>query len=155
MKGDGHEKARIHQVRGIRAIWSGTPGSNRRPSPWQGPDEDVHRDAARVNLRKLLAPPCPSGEAVVSADAAGCSPFTDAGLTRSERSLPPSIAAIPDDRLLTVGEICALLQVRKSFVYGGCDCGRLEYVKFEGVVQIEGRDLKRWIVSGSKPPDSA
>src|ERR1700674_1036820 len=36
MKGDGHEKARIRQVRGIRAIWSGTPGSNRRPSPWQG-----------------------------------------------------------------------------------------------------------------------
>src|SRR5438128_1640144 len=36
MNGDGHEKARIRQVRGIRAIWSGTPGSNRRPSPWQG-----------------------------------------------------------------------------------------------------------------------
>src|SRR5438132_5406637 len=36
MNGDGHEKARIRQVRGIRADWSGTPGSNRRPSPWQG-----------------------------------------------------------------------------------------------------------------------
>src|SRR2546421_4927837 len=36
MKGDGHEKARIHQVRGIRAICSETPASNRRPSPWQG-----------------------------------------------------------------------------------------------------------------------
>jgi hypothetical protein len=36
MKGDGHEKARTRKVRGIRASWSGTPGSNRRPSPWQG-----------------------------------------------------------------------------------------------------------------------
>src|SRR5882724_13443824 len=103
MKGDGHEKARIRQVRGIRAIWSGTPGSNRRPSPWQGPDEDVHGDAARINPAEFLAPPCPSGEAVVSAEAAGCSPFTDAGLTRSERSLPPSIAAIPDDRCSPLG----------------------------------------------------
>src|SRR5882724_9156582 len=87
----------------IRANWSGTPGSNRRPSPWQGPDEDVHGDATRVNPAESLAPPCPSGEAVVSAEAAGCSPFTDAGLTRSERSLPPSIAAIPDDRCSPLG----------------------------------------------------
>jgi len=57
--------------------------------------------------------------------------------------------------LLTVRDICELLQVRKRFVYGACDRGELEYLKFEGVVQIEGRDLKRWIVSGSKPPDSA
>jgi len=92
----------------------------------------------------------------VSTDAAGCSPFTDAGLTRSERSLPPSIAAIPDDRLLTAGDICALLQVRKSFVYGACDRGDLEYVKFEGVVLIEGRDLKRWWIVRvfSTPPGS-
>ena len=32
-KGDAHEKARTRQPGGIRAIWSGTPGSNRRPSP--------------------------------------------------------------------------------------------------------------------------
>src|SRR2546429_9910502 len=101
MKGDGHEKARIHQVRGIRAIWSGTPGSNRRPSPWQGPDEDVHGDAARVNPAEFLAPPCPSGEAVGSTDAAGGSPFTDAGMTRPERPLAPSIAALAGERPLT------------------------------------------------------
>ena len=92
----------------------------------------------------------------MSANAVGCSSFTDAGLTRSERSLPPSIAAITDDRLLTFQDICELLQVRTSFVYGACDRGDLEYVKLEGVVQIEGRDLKRWISSvSSEPPDSA
>ncbi len=113
----------------------------------------------------------------MSADAAECSPFTDAGLTRSERSLPPSIAAIPDDRLLTVADVCALLQIRKSVVYaacdhgdlayvkfegavqirrsvvyGACDHGDLEHVKFEGAVRIEGRDLKHWIVSVPSKP---
>jgi len=132
--------------------WSGTPGSNRRPSPWQGPDEDVHGVATRGNPAESLTPPCSSGEAVVSADAAECSPFTDAGLTRSERSLPPSIAAIPDDRLLTVADVCALLQIRRSVVYGACDHGDLEHVKFEGAVQIEGRDLKHWIVSVPSKP---
>src|ERR1700730_7961409 len=33
MKSDAHEKARTRQARGVRAIWSGTPGSNGRPSP--------------------------------------------------------------------------------------------------------------------------
>jgi integrase len=49
-------------------------------------------------------------------------------------------------------EICALLQVRKSIVYGACDRGALEYVRFEGAVQIEGRDFKRWFLS--EPSDS-
>jgi hypothetical protein len=89
----------------------------------------------------------------VSADATECSPFTDAGLTRSERSAPPSIAAIADDRLLTVADICALLQIRKSVVYRACDRGDLGYVKFEGAVQVEGRDLKRWVLNvPSRPP---
>jgi hypothetical protein len=30
-------------------------------------------------------------------------------------------------------------------VYAACARGELEYVKFEGAVQIEGRDLKRWV----------
>jgi excisionase family DNA binding protein len=51
--------------------------------------------------------------------------------------------------LLTVAEVCALLQIRKSIVYAACDRGELQYVKFEGAVQIEGRDLKRWF--GNEP----
>src|SRR5438105_4738144 len=46
------------QVRGIRAIWSGTPGSNRRPSPWQGdalPAELVPRNGGWLSL---AVPPC-------------------------------------------------------------------------------------------------
>jgi hypothetical protein len=93
------------------------------------PDEDVQADATRVNPAESFAPPCPSGEPVVSADAAKSCPFTDAGLARPKRSLPPSIAAIPDDRLLTVADICALLQIRKSVVYRACDRSDLEYVK--------------------------
>src|SRR6267143_1599828 len=86
-------------------------------------------DPTRVNPAESFAPPCPSGEPVVSADAAKSCPFTDAGLARPKRSLPPSIAAIPDDRLLTVADICALLQIRKSVVYRACDRSDLEYVK--------------------------
>ena len=74
-------------------------------------------------------------------------------LPASELSPPPSIAAINDDRRLTVADICALLQIRKSVVYRPCDRGDLGYVKFEGAVQVEGRDLKRWVLSvRSRPP---
>ena len=76
------------------------------------------------------------------ADATECTPFTDAGLTRSERSPLPSIAVIADDRLLTIADICALLQIRKSVVYRACDRGDLGYVTFEGAIQVEGRDLR-------------
>src|SRR5205823_5465579 len=126
--------------------WSGTPGSNRRRSPWQGPPADLQADAKGGNLAESLAAPCPSTPPDLSADAPQCSGSTDPGLTRSERPLPPTLAAIADDRLLTVAEICALLQVGKSIVYGACDRGELEYVKFEGAVQVEGRDLKHWVV---------
>src|SRR4051812_6369725 len=132
--------------------WSGTPGSNRRPSPWQDRSEDLQADAKEGNPAEPLALPCPSAPPDVSADAAECSGSTDPGLTRSERPLPPTIAAIADDRLLTVSEICALLRVRKSIVYGACDRGELDYVKFEGAVQIEGRDLKQWTVSAPCKP---
>ena len=64
-----------------------------------------------------------------------CTPFTDAGATRSERSVPASIATVPDDRL-TVADVCALLQVRKSVVYAACDYGDLECVRFESTVQL-------------------
>jgi len=106
----------------------------------------VQADAKGGNPGESLAPPCPSTPPDLSADAPECSRSTDPGLTRSERPLPPTLAAIADDRLLTVDEICALLQVRKSIVYGACDRGELEYVKFEGAVQVEGRDLKHWVV---------
>jgi len=55
------------------------------------------------------------------------------------------IDSISDDRLFTVAEVAALLNVRKSDVYSACDRGELHYVKFEGIVQVEGRDLKAWL----------
>jgi hypothetical protein len=51
-----------------------------------------------------------------------------------------------------MAEIYALLQVRKSIVYGACGRGKLECVKFEGAVQVEGRDLKQWTVSAPRKP---
>ncbi len=132
--------------------WSGTPGSNRRPSPWQDPDEDLQGDAATCNPAESLAPPCPSGPSDLSADAAECTQLPDPALTRSERSLPPTIAAIPDDRLLTVSDVSLLLQVRKQVVYRACDRGELDYVKFEGTVLVEGRDLKAWFLRQPSGP---
>jgi excisionase family DNA binding protein len=55
------------------------------------------------------------------------------------------IAGIPDDRLFTISEVSALLKVPKSAVYSACDRGHLQYVKFEGAVQVEGRES--WLAS--------
>jgi hypothetical protein len=84
----------------------------------------------------------------LQADAAGINGATDAGLT----PLPPLsvVDAIPDDRLFTVAEISALLKIRRSDVYGACDRGHLRYVKFEGAVQVEGRDLKAYLNLGAR-----
>ena len=50
MNGDAQENARTRQPRGIRAIWSGTPGSNRRPSPWQrgSPTFTIRQERPRI-----------------------------------------------------------------------------------------------------------
>jgi hypothetical protein len=86
----------------------------------------------------------------VQADAAGINGATDAGLT----PFPPAtlVEAIPADRLFTVAEISALLKIRRSDVYGACDRGHLRYVKFEGAVQVEGRDLKAYLDLGELAP---
>jgi hypothetical protein len=90
----------------------------------------------------------PASPAVVQADAAGINGATDAGLTPPSAARPGSvIAAIPDDRLFTISEVSTLLKVPKSAVYSACDGGDLQYMKFEGAVQVEGRDLKAWLVS--------
>jgi len=62
--------------------------------------------------------------------------------SRFARSSP-----IPDDRLFTISEVAGPLKVPKSVVYSACDRGELQYVKFEGAVQVEGRDLKAWLAS--------
>src|SRR5882724_10531668 len=58
----------------IRANWSGTPGSNRRPSPWQGPDEGVYGDATGVKPLESEPVSQPPSSPVLSADAPKCSP---------------------------------------------------------------------------------
>ncbi len=63
--------------------------------------------------------------------------------------MPDSVVTtIPDDRLFTISEVAGLLKVPKSVVYSACDRGLLRYVKFERVVQVEGRELKAWIGPG-------
>ena len=87
----------------------------------------------------------PASATVVQADAAGCNGSTDAGLTRFPQAT--LVDAIPEDRLFTVAEISSLLKIRKQDVYSACDLGLLRYVKFEGALQVEGRDLKSWLAS--------
>jgi excisionase family DNA binding protein len=90
----------------------------------------------------------PASTAVVQADAAGINGATDTGLTPHSAAVPGSVvAAIPDDRLFTISEVSGLLKVPRSAVYSACDRGELQYVKFEGAVQVEGRDLKAWLAS--------
>jgi excisionase family DNA binding protein len=89
----------------------------------------------------------------VSADATKCSPSTDAGLT--ETFVPESlVGSIPDDCLFTVAEVAALLKAPRSVVYAACDRGELQYMKFEGIVQVEGRELKAWLTACHRPPRS-
>ena len=118
--------------------------------PWQTGDQDQQADAESVNAVESLALERHVRDSDLSADASKCAPSTDAGLTRSERSLRMAVAALPDDRLFTLAEISMLLKVRKSDVYAACDRGDLEYVKFQGAVQVEGRDLKRWVLRRSQ-----
>ncbi len=90
----------------------------------------------------------PASTAVLQADAAGINGATDAGLTPPSGALPASVVGgIPDDQLFTIAEVAAFLKVPKSSVYSACDRGDLQYVKFEGAVQVEGRDLKAWLAS--------
>jgi excisionase family DNA binding protein len=84
----------------------------------------------------------------LQADAAGINGATDAGLTPPSGALPASVVGgIPDDRLFAIAEVAASLKVPKSAVYSACDRGELPYVKFEGAVQVEGRDLKTWLAA--------
>ena len=126
---------------------------NRRPSPWQGPDEDVHGDANDVKQAESLPVLPTAREPVLLADAAECTPFTDARLT--EPFVRETLdGTIPDDRLFTVTEVASLLKAPKSVVYAACDSGELQYIKFEGVVQVEGRELKAWLAACHRPPSS-
>jgi hypothetical protein len=88
----------------------------------------------------------PASTAALQADAAGCKGATDAGLTPFPQAT--LVDAIREDRLFTVAEISSLLKIRKQDVYSACDLGLLRYVKFEGVVQVEGREIKTWIGTG-------
>jgi len=61
------------------------------------------------------------------------------------------VDSIPDDCLFTVADVAALLQSSRSTIYAACDRGDLAYMKFEGVVQVEGRDLKCWLHATAQP----
>jgi excisionase family DNA binding protein len=108
----------------------------------------VHGDATRVNPLESEALAEPASTAVLQADADGINGATDAGLTPLSAAVPGSVVAtVPDDRLFTISEVAGLLKVPKSVVYSACDRGDLQYVKFEGAVQVEGRDLKTWLAT--------
>jgi len=107
----------------------------------------VHGDATGVNPLESEALAEPASTPDLQADAARINGSTDAGLTPRSAAVPGSVVAtIPDDRLFIISEVAELLKVPKSAVYSACDRGDLQYVRFEGAVQVEGRDLKTWLV---------
>jgi excisionase family DNA binding protein len=115
----------------------------------------VHGDATGVNPLESETLAEPASTAVLQADAAGINGGTDAGLTPRSAAVPGSVVAtIADDRLFTIAEVAGLLKVPKSVVYSACDRGDLQYVKFEGAVQVEGRDVKTWLTACHRTPSS-
>jgi hypothetical protein len=108
------------------------------------PPEDLQPEAYSAKPSESLPDQQPAERSMLSVDATKCSPATDAGLTPIRTGLLESIS---DDRLFTVAQVAELLQVRKTDVYAACDRGQLQYVRFEGAVQIEGRDLKSWALN--------
>ncbi len=108
----------------------------------------MHGDATGVNPLESEALAEPASTPDLQADAARINGATDAGLTPRSAAVPGSVVAtIPDDRLFIISEVAELLKVPKSAVYSACDRGDLQYVRFEGAVQVEGRDLKTWLVA--------
>jgi excisionase family DNA binding protein len=114
----------------------------------------VQPDATQGNPLESLPTKPPDQAPLLSADAAECTPATDAGLTPAEASANQALARLPDDRLLTVSEAASYLGVSKLDIYEACDRGRIPYVRFEGTVQVEVRDLKAWakeVIAPSRP----
>jgi hypothetical protein len=109
----------------------------------------VHGDATGVKPLESDVLAEPASTSVLQADAAGINGSTDAGLTPSMAAPGSLVSTILDNRLYTAAEISALLKIRKSDVYRACDRGQLQYVKFEGIVQVEGQDLKRWLLGAT------
>src|SRR5882724_819530 len=118
MKGEGHEKDRIHQVRGIRAIWSGTPGSNRRPSPWQG-DQTTSTSISEAHQ------PSPT-ERIHSGRV---SPIGEDHHQRSPTVHNGRVPQVFQDRArpLDVAQAAVLLGWTKDAVRAACERGELEH----------------------------
>jgi len=119
-RGDAHERARTRQPCGIRAIWSGTPGSNRRPSPWQGEQADSPT---------VPAPHQPSPN---SGDHSGHEAVVDA----PPRQPSPSVhnGCVPQvfqdgARPLEVAQVAMLLGWTKDVVRAACERGELTHTR--------------------------
>src|ERR1700682_762823 len=118
MKGDGHEKARIHQVRGLRANWSGTPGSNRRPSPWQG---------EQTTSPTVPAPPQPSP--TIENHSGTLAPDQLEDHQRSPAVHSRFVPQVFQDgaRPLDVAQVAVLLGWTKDAVRAACERGELAH----------------------------
>ena len=60
------------------------------------------------------------------------------------------VQALPEGKKEGPGPWRFLLKIRRSDVYGACDGGHLLCVRFEGAVQMEGRDLKAYLDPGAR-----
>ena len=120
MKGDGHEKARIHQVRGIRAIWSETPASNRRPSPWQGEQTGSPTESA---LHQRSPTSGDHSEQPAAPDAPVHQPSTAV-----HSGFVPQVFQ-DGARPLDVAQVAVLLGWTKDVVRASCERGELAHTR--------------------------
>ncbi len=61
---------------------------------------------------------------------------------RTDPSIPPPILPA---RLLTVPDVCALVQAKQWFVHAEVKRGRLRALKVGGLVRFDPSDVARWI----------
>lgn len=51
------------------------------------------------------------------------------------------------DRLLTIQEVCELLKVKKTYVYGLTHKRKIPYIKIQGILRFRQSAIDRWLDS--------
>ena len=69
-------------------------------------------------------------------DKVDCKDYDGGGITEGEASV---------DRLLTVQEICELLQVKRTYVYWLTHQRKIPYIKIQGILRFRQSAIDRWL----------
>ena len=121
------------QSRGMS--WSGTPGSNRRPSPWQFGRRDSR------TFTSLNSDPKPS----ISLETAAPSDprISHTAPQKHESPGPSGVQGV----LLSVAAAAVQLGVCKATVYALCALGQLPHARILNTIRIAPGDLKAFVAA--------